>query len=525
MNAIAVRILVPALLSACGPQSEPDGGQTAPVSGSPPAAPASSSAVDAAGLRSSLMSAPLSVPRIHVGEGVSEPDLPPGGLLRLRALVRADSSDRDSRYWLAEALRRDRDYRGAEEQFRAAVRLDPGHTDSWMGLTRTLAAVGRNDEAAAVLEEAEGAAPPTAGLHFLRGQLAARLERWEQAPAAFDRAAAIDPSRDRVHFELAETHLRQGLDSLAAAALRRGLDHIPDSIGLRLRLAELLSEAGDYVEALEQAARVARENPAFFPAYVAMARVHRRSGDLASAWAAVEAGMEIDSLKIDLAAERGILLVEEGRQAEAVPLLERAVSGDPDLLEACEALKQAYRRIGAEDKARLMAEYIEHLGDHREEIRRLKTAIALDQTDGAAFLGLGSLYSHLVRPLAASQALEVGLQILPGDVEALGNLAFVFLGMGQLPRAVETYERLLAIDSTRVSAHAGLGGALTLSGEPERAVAAFERALALEPGFAPAHMGLARVYGQLGRAEEAAAAMAEFERLRKSQPVPSPGDH
>ena len=523
MNATAALILALALLSACGGRPEPDGVEDGP--GSPSAAPSAGPAVDAVALRSSLMSAPLSVPRIHVGEGVSEPDLPPGGVLRLRTLVRADSSDRDSRYWLAEALRRDRDYRGAEEQFRAAIGLDPGHTDSWTGLARALAAVGRNDEAAAVLEEAEGAASPTAGLHFLRGRLAARLERWEQAAAAFDRAVAIDPSRDRVHFELAETHLRQGSDSLAAAALRRGLDQIPESIGLRLRLAELLSEAGDYQGALEQIARVAQGNPAFSPAYVAMARVHRRGGDLASAGAAVEAGMKVDSLAIDLAAERGILLVEEGREAEAVPWLERAVSEDPDLLEACEALGRAYRRIGAEDKARLMAQYVEHLSDHREEIRRLKVAIAFDQTDGAGFLGLGSLYSHLVRPLAASQALEVGLQILPGDVEALGNLAFVFLGMGQLPRAVETYERLLAIDSTRVSAHVGLGGALALSGEPERSAAAFERALALEPGFAPAHMGLARVYGQLGRAEEAAAAMAEFERLRKSQPAPSPGDH
>ena len=471
------------------------------------------------------MSAPLSVPRIHVGEGAAEPDLPPGGLLRLRALVRADSSDRDARYWLGEALRRDRDYRGAGEQFREAIGLDPGHTDSWIGLARALAAEGRTEEAAAVLEEAGSAAAPTAGMHFLRGLVAARLERWEQAAAAFDRAAAIDPSRDRVHFELAETHLRRGSDSLAAAALRRGLDRIPDSIGLRLRLAELLSEAGDHEGSLEQAERVARDNPAFFPARVAMARVHRLGGDLAAAGAAVEAGMEIDSLKIDLAAERGILLVEEGREAEAVPWLERAVSGDPDLLEACAALGRAYRRTGAEDKARLMEEYVEHLGDHREEIRRLKTAIALDQTDGAAFLALGNLYSHLVRPLAASQALEVGLQILPGDVEALGNLGLVFLGMGRLPRAVETYERLLAIDSTRVSAHANLGGALALSGEPERALASFGRALALEPGFAPAHMGLARVYGQLGRSEEAAAAMAEFERLRQSQPAPPPEDH
>ena len=142
MNATAALTVALALLSACGPQPEPDGVENG--SGSPSAAPAAAPAVDAAGLRGSLMSAPLSVPRIHVGEGVSEPDLPPGGVLRLRALVRADSSDRDSRYWLAEALRRDRDYRGAEEHFRQAIRLGPGQTDSWVGLARTAqAAVGR----------------------------------------------------------------------------------------------------------------------------------------------------------------------------------------------------------------------------------------------------------------------------------------------------------------------------------------------------------------------------------------------
>ena len=522
MNAIAALTVALALLSGCQRQPEPDGLESG--SGSPPAAPASASSGDVIALRSSLMSAPLSVPRIYVGEGAAEPDLPPGGVLRLRALARADSSAQASRYWLAEALRRDRDYRGAEEHFRQAIRLGPGQTDSWVGLARVLKAVGRYDEAAAVLDDAAGAASPTAGLHFLRGLLAARGERWEQAAEAYRRAAEIDPSGDRVHFELAEIHLRRGADSLAVAALRRGLDHIPESIGLRLRLAEILSEAGDYGGALEQVALVAEGNPALTPAYVAMARVHRRRGDLASAAAAVDAGMEIDSLQIDLAAERGILLVEAGREVEAVPYLERAVSGDPDLLEACAALGQAYGHTGAEDKPRLMAEYVEHLRDHQEEIRRLKTAIALDQTDGAAFLALGNLYSHLVRPLAASQALEVGLQILPDDVEALENLALVSIGMRRLPRAIETYERLLALDSTLVSAHANLGSALAISGEPERAAASFERALVLEPGFAPAHMGLARVYGQLGRAEEAAAAMAEFKRLRPSQAASS-GDH
>ena len=525
MIAIAALTAALLLLSACGRQAGDDAAESG--SGEFPAAPAAApaSVLDVVALRNSLMSASLSAPRIYIGEGAVEPDLPPGGVLRLRALVRADSSDRTSRYWLAEALRRERDYRGAEAQFREAVRLDPGHTDSYVGLARTLLGEGRDEEAAAVLQKAGEAATPTAGLHFLRGQLAVRRNRWEQAASAFGRAAAMEPSRDRLHFELAGIHLRQGSDSLAVAALRRGLDHIPDSIGLRLRLAELLRETGDFKGALVQVALVAEANPALTPAHVALARVHRGRGDLASARDAVDAGMEIDSLKIDLAAERGILLVAEGREAEAVPYLEKAVAGDPDLLEACAALRQAYERTGAEDKGQLMAGYVEHLRDHHAEIRRLKTAIALDQTDGGAFLALGNLYSHLVRPLAASQALEVGLQIHPEDVEALDNLAVVFLGMRRLPRAIQIYERLLALDSTRVSAHANLGTALALSGEPNRALAAFDRALDLEPEFAPAHMGLARVYGQLGRAEEASAAMAEFERLRKAQPAPPPGDH
>ena len=521
------RLLIPlALLFGCGQQVEVDfeadldsdeSALSVPAAELAPAT-AASSAGDIVALRSRLMSAPLSVPRIYIGEGAAQPDLPPGGLLRLRARVRADSSDRESRYWLAEALRRDRDYSGAEEHFREAIRLGRGHIASYIGLARSLKAVKRYDDAAATLDDAAEAAPHTAELHFLRGALASHQERYEQAAAAFRLAADMDSTRDRVHFELAEALLRQGSTALALAALRQGLDHIPDSIGLRLRLAQLLSDSADYEAALEQVALVTEAYPSLTPAYVAMARVHRRRHDLIAAREAIDAGMEIDPLKIDLSAERGILLMAEGRETEAIPYLEKAVFQDPDLLEAVSALGQAYERTGAGERAQLVMEYVEHLSDHESELRQLKTAIALDQSDGAAFLAIGNLYSHLVRSLAAAQALEVGLQIVPDDIESLGNLALVFLGTRQLPRAVETYEHVLALDSTVVSAHANLGAALAISGEYDRALVAFQRAVTLEPDFAQAHMGMARVYEQLGRAEKAAAAMAEFRRLRKSSP-------
>ncbi len=111
-NALAAAML--ALLCACTP--EVDRGDTRrpdPVESVPgTTAAVSEDAVIA--LRRSLMAAPLSVTRLYVTEEATDPGPPPGGILRLTAQVRADSSDHRARFALAEALRRDRDYATAD---------------------------------------------------------------------------------------------------------------------------------------------------------------------------------------------------------------------------------------------------------------------------------------------------------------------------------------------------------------------------------------------------------------------------
>ena len=211
--------------------------------------------------------------------------------------------------------------------------------------------------------------------------------------------------------------------------------------------------------------------------------------------------------------EEGDQAVEEGKDLEAIPHLERAIYHDPDLLDACEALGRAYEHIGDTARAQIVLEYATHVRDHADEMLLFKTAIALDKTDAHAFFDAGRTYSHLARPLAASQALEVGLQIIPDNIEALSNLGLVLLSLQQLPRAIETYERILALDATALSAYANLGSALIVSGEPERALATYEEALEVDAEFAPFYMGLARAYEQLGRQEDARGALAEFKRL------------
>ncbi len=512
-NSLTVAIL--AFLCACTQEVDLGDSRRPDLVESVPGTTAAGSEDAVIALRRSLMAAPLSVTRLYITEDATDPRPPPGGILRLRAQVRADSSNHPARFALAEALRRDRDYAGAEEHYREAIRLRSGHTESYVGLARLFISLSRDDDAAEILEAAANAAGPTLEFHSLRGTLALRLERYDQALASFHEVVDMDPSRDRAHYDLAGVLERQGSMSTAISALRQGLAHIPGSIELSLRLAELLAATGDHDQALEQLRQLIEANP-LTRAYLASARIHRQRGDMKSARDAVDEGLEIESSYADLIAELGILLVEEGEDEEAIPHLERAISSDPDLLQACSALGLAYERTGDLHRAQLVKEYTEHLRDHKEALRALKTSIALDKRDAAAFFAIGDLYTHLVRPVAAAQALEVGLQIVPDNIEALSNLGLVFLNLQRLPRAIETYEKVIALDSTSVSAHANLASALAVSGESERAIAAFQRALALKPDLAPAHLGLARLYEKLGRAEEAQAARSEFERLGES---------
>ena len=467
-------------------------------------------------LHSTLMMAPLSVPRVHLSEETAHPESPPGDILRHRARVRSEPGSHKARFALAEALRLDRDYAAAEQAYREAIRLDRSDAASHAGLARLLIGLDRNEEAAEVLDAALVAASPTAELHSLRGATAARRRQYDLAVSSFRRAVEMDPASERGHFDLVFALEQQGSTAAAISALQKGLADIPGSVALRLRFAELLVATDAHREATAQLRVLLGTDPALVPAILTLARLERQRGDSASARKIIDTGLSMDASNVDLIGELGILLLEAGQEQEAIPHLERAIYRDPDLIEVCSALARAYEMVGDSQRAGIVRQYADHVRDHEEEMRTFKTAIALDKTDASAFFEAGKTYSHLMRPMAASQALNVGLQIVPDNIEALNNLGLVLLSLQQIPRAIETFERIVALDSTVLSAHANLGSALIISGEPERALATFERAIEIQPDFAPLHMGLARAYERLGRQEEAAAATAEFRRLSEA---------
>lgn len=134
----------------------------------------------------------------------------------------------------------------------------------------------------------------------------------------------------------------------------------------------------------------------------------------------------------------GMLLLNAGRVAEALPHLERGVALRPDRV------------------------------DYRVALGVTLTRLPDKQTEGIL-------------------QLETALQIAPQHAEAHLNLGNALLAVpGSVPRAIQHYEAALKLNPNAPIAWHNLGVALTMAGRRPEAARCYENALRLAPGFSSA---------------------------------------
>jgi tetratricopeptide (TPR) repeat protein len=104
---------------------------------------------------------------------------------------------------------------------------------------------------------------------------------------------------------------------------------------------------------------------------------------------------------------------------------------------------------------------------------------------------------------AAARAYRRALEIDPGLVPAMINLANVHYAQEHMPEAEALYERAIAFDPHVFEAHFNLGNVHHDLGRLEEARAAYEAALRLNGDYADAHFYLAVTLEKLGRSQQA----------------------
>ena len=138
------------------------------------------------------------------------------------------------------------------------------------------------------------------------------------------------------------------------------------------------------------------------------------------------------------------------------------------------------------------------VGDTSLAIKNFQAAADQDQNYYEAYIELGSLYSALKDPLASGY-FQTATRIEPNRTEGYYLLGLTYQEQENIPKAIETYEKLLAISPDHKEAHYNLGYVnLVFVNDFEKAAKYFTKAISLDPKYTDAYFNRGYSYELLG---------------------------
>jgi tetratricopeptide (TPR) repeat protein len=213
---------------------------------------------------------------------------------------------------------------------------------------------GRYEEAGQALSRALAADPDLVPALTLRGKLAMGFNRFDEAREAFTRAASLQPNSAYTQFLLGFFHYVDNDFRQAIGPLQRALKLDPTNARATFYLAltyEGLAESDSAIEYFERTLKLEAAKPSA-ETFTAYGRLLFTLGRYPESWQRIARALELDPKSRDAHYERGRLLFEEGKFAEAAAEGEQAlaVSGPGTLDRQIHfLLARAYKKTG--DKA------------------------------------------------------------------------------------------------------------------------------------------------------------------------------
>lgn len=197
--------------------------------------------------------------------------------------------------------------------------------------------------------------------------------------------------------------------------------------------------------------------------------------------------------------QKGVDLLYEGKNLDAIEPLEAATGKDPDFALAWARLSQAYRNLGYDEKAmeagqtalsRVLKSVDRVTAADRSYIRATHAAAAQDRQEEI------EAYTEMV-------------EADPFDATAAYNLGLAYERSGQWNQARAFFEKALELDETYIPAHMAMGRVELRAGDPGKSLSGFKEAADLykqiggREGEAAAYNGICNAKTFLGAWEEA----------------------
>jgi tetratricopeptide (TPR) repeat protein len=268
---------------------------------------------------------------------------------------------------------------------------------------------------------------------------------------------AEDPGFVLAYSELGEAYESLGEHDKALDAFRQGARLDPWSFKSHIRLAEIAQKLGNYPEAAGAYARATELDAKSFDAMLGAAECYLKSGQYMKSVAYCEQAEQAG-----------------GQPAKVLPLLAQAREGQKDF----EGAIEAYKRL-----------------------------LTLDGNDVNVLLPLGLAYVKAGQYEKAEEVLISVTRARPDDGAAFRHLGYCLVRRGDVDRAVQMYEKSIALNENDWEAHRGLGVAYMMkarqtgdAGLQAEALSHWRRSLKIAPDQ-PKHEALESLIRESSRLE------------------------
>lgn len=240
----------------------------------------------------------------------------------------------------------------------------------------------------------------------------------------------------------------------------------------------------------------------------------------------------------DASVQQGIRLVETGRCAEALPLLERSIPRVTDkslryrgeMAEVRCAMAVDDQQTAADTLFRLQRESpgnpeVLYIQTHMFSDLAMRAAQELQQKDPTSYQAQRLQAEALESQGKENQAAEIYRAILkdhpdvPGIHYRLGQIALAEAGdAGPTSAAQAEFEKEVAVDPTNASAEFILGELARRKGDWNVAIQHFTRATRLDVGFSEAYLALGMSLTGAGRYADAKPPLEHYVQLEPNDP-------
>ncbi len=414
----------------------------------------------------------------------------------------------------------------------AELRAEPDAWIRWLRLGMLYHANEILPEARISYERAVALSPEQPKPYYYLGLLHGQLGELDEALDAMHKAVEQAEGLPIVHWRLGFLLLESGDPDGAAEAFERALSIDPNSEAALLgagRAAEQLGQPGEALRHLEQALAVGEAinrghtHRLLAGVYQRLGREEAAERSLALAeasnpiyddpWAS-----ELVALRTSISSrrDRALRLLEGGREAEALTMLQALVQEAPDDPLALEALGVVYARLGQVDRAEPIFERltVEHpdLVSGPENLARALLIRAQAQGQAGDEQGAENLLSRGI------EQIDRAIDLAPERATALGLRGDLLREAGRYDEAAAAYRAAAELDR-RDPRWLAAAGRMELRLERwDRAAEALEMVTDHSPQDAQAWLDLALARLRSDRLDEAEQALDEAEALSGASP-------